>query len=149
MDRALVHDALKRLYGAEANKAADFLYRFGSVKQALLFTELFVPDLVEVSGHVLLRSFKPQGIEGNFLAAVGQSSMPLAELVDSFNWTEIPYLFVAEEGVDEEYQLLAEVVAEAWHGRLKHLFPDRVFEVRVMSPDETGGAVGVGFRQIR
>lgn len=48
----------------------------------------------------------------------------------------------------EEEDALAEVLVQAWRARLKDLLPDRRFVVRVMSPEEAGGTLGLGFEMV-
>lgn len=132
----------------------DYLYAFGNVQDALLYSALFAPELVEVEGCVFLKKFGAQlqggwsEIAAGIRAARETSIEELKRYVDSFNWVEIAYLFADERGSEQEHEVLAQVVAQAWRAWLQDQFPDRRFVVRILSPAETGGVVGVGFEQL-
>lgn len=151
MDRRAIGKALREVHASAGVQPADdveaIMYRCGSVEEALLYTALFVPEFIEVDGSVLL-CLQLDSAE-QFRTAKQKNDVPLAELEESFNWVEIPFLFVDEKSSDEHDRLLAEVVAEAWRGRLKHLFPERRFIVELMLPEKTGTVLSVGFREIR
>jgi hypothetical protein len=40
------------------------------------------------------------------------------------------------------------VLAQAWPARLEDPFPDRLFVVWIMGPEETGGTLGLGFEMV-
>ncbi len=67
----------------------------------------------------------------------------------------MPYLFANKEMFcdddkdEDEDEVLAEFIAEAWRGRLLKLFPERKFIVEVIPPDPTGSVVSVGFKEVR
>jgi hypothetical protein len=61
---------------------------------------------------------------------------------------EVPYLFANRQGSDLEETTLAFAIADAWRARLRGLYPDRQFEVRVLPASETGHVVGVGFVEL-
>src|SRR5690348_9392367 len=117
----------------------DFLFAFGSVRQALLHSLLFAPTFVEVEGHVLLADFlldDPDGLDEiakKIRSSPHEPDLNAVQLVDSCNWVEIPYLFLNSDEASEEDTLLATLVINAWETRLKGLFPQRVFEVRLLS----------------
>src|SRR5262245_16962683 len=129
-------DALRRGYpaaGIEPNDNHwDVLHRCGDSMAALLHSILFVPDFVEVDGSVLL-DWGPADRVDKFRTAVREGSRPLTDIESSFNWLEVPYL-IGPSGrgrtTDREDTVLAEIIAEAWRGRLAHLFPGRHFVVR-------------------
>lgn len=138
-------------WGAEPwDLRSEYLHGFGNVGGALLYSALFVPELIEVGGHVLLRDVGHKGlawgeVAAGVRAARAESPERLKSYVDSFNWVELPCLFSDREGSDEEAHSLAEVLAQAWRARLKDLFPDRRFVVWTKSPEETGHVVELGF----
>jgi hypothetical protein len=149
---------LTRRYGASTGAvpwgSADCLHCFGGSAGALLYAALFVPELVEVEGCVFLKDLgvKPAGgwdeVAAGTRAARAESPERLRRYVDSFNWVELPHLFASRDGSDGEDELLAEVLAQAWRGRLKDLFPDRRFKVRVIPAEETGYALVLGFEMV-
>jgi hypothetical protein len=71
------------------------------------------------------------------------------DAVDSYNWRDVSYVFSnTDSPSDQEIELLAHLMAEAWDARLRALFPERQFVVRVMDPSVTGDGVGVGFSEV-
>ena len=68
---------------------------------------------------------------------------------ESFNYVEVSYLFVKsyETTADDDFYL-AEQLVEMWTVRLKLLFPERNFIVRLCDLEETAGEVGIIFHQI-
>jgi len=141
---------LHRYFSTSADRDLnDFLFEYGNVQSALLYARLFVPEFKLVAGRVILD-------DGNapeaYAKAITESLSGEVD-PDSFNWIEVFYLFAeSDTGIDPHHydddHVLAELIAEAWRGRLLSLFPDRKFVVEVMSPDVTGSVVGVGFREI-
>lgn len=134
----------------------DYLHAFGNVRGALLYSTLFVPELIEVEGCVFLKDigiYPPGGWEevaARIRVARKTSPEALKELVDSCNWVEVPYLFSDRSGSTEEDEALAQVIVQAWRARLKDRFPDRCFAVHVLDSLWTGdpGVVGVGFEEL-
>jgi hypothetical protein len=132
----------------------DFLYGFGSTRGALIYSVLFAPNFVEVDGFIFIDDYSASSPERwdqlatNIREARAKSSDDLAVLVSSYNWLEVPYLFSDHRGADEEDTILARVIADAWRARLRGLYPDRTFEVRVLPPSETGSTIGVGFVEL-
>lgn len=132
----------------------DFLRGLGRMRDALIYSILFAPSFVEVEGLVFLAEMGAQPSEGRttFAARVReareQGAKELAHLLKGYNWVEIPYLFSDNSGTDEDVRILALAIADAWRARLRGLYPVRNFDVRVLPPSETGGAVGVGFAEL-
>src|SRR5437870_4598141 len=122
--------ALRRKFKAQegpvAHSPEDFMHEFGDVVSALLYSVLFVPDFVEVENSVLLR-FGREDQAQKFVEAKNNTKMTLSALESSFNFVEVPYLFSNSDTTDDEAKLLAETIAEAWRGRLKTLYPTRIF----------------------
>jgi hypothetical protein len=133
---------------------SDYLHAFGNVRDALLYSALFTPELVDVEGFVFLKELGvlPQGewpeVTAGIRAARETSLETLKRYIGSFNWVEVPYLFADGRGSDQDGEVLAQVVAQAWRARLQDQFPDRRFIVRILSPAETGSVVGVSFEQL-
>ena len=128
------------------DRRSEYQDGFGSVSGALLHSALFVPELIEVEGFVFLKDVGSKGVgwdevAAGVRAARAESPERLKRYVDSFNWVELPYLSNDRDGFDDEADALAEVLVQAWRGRLKDLFPDRRFAVWIKSPEETGHVV--------
>lgn len=139
-------------YDTHRRAAHDFLHAFGSPQASLLSAVLFVPEFTEVEGVIFLKNLGAQAHSSqefvdSLRKAKELSSQAFKEYVYSFNWIELPYMFSDTSGTDEEYDGLAALVAEAWRARLHYLYPERRFEVRLLSPAETGGVVGVGIEE--
>ena len=132
----------------------DYLHELGSVRDALVCSILFAPNFVEVEGFIFLAELAPtsfgsfEELAASIRVAQGKGGDSLTRLLESCNWLEVPYLFADRQGSDEEVVLLAHVVADAWRHRLRGLYPDRSFDVRVLPPGETGGTIGVGFVEV-
>jgi hypothetical protein len=127
---------------------ADFVYAAGSPIDALLYSRLFWPELLEVDGAVLLRD----GVEDEDDLARVRASVRERGPVETerrFNLRELSDLFgkgLAEIDDDHAEVLLARL-AEMWRGRLQQQFPGRPFTVEVLTADETGGDIGICFHQ--
>src|SRR6266700_2692102 len=144
--------ALRRKFkareGAVAHSPENFMYEFGDVVSALLYSALFVPDFLEVDNSVLI-NFGRADQAHKFVEAKKKSKMTLSALESSFNFVEVPYLFSNRDSTDDEDKLLSETIAEAWRGRLKTLYPTRTFVVSPIGPNSTGSIVGVHFFELR
>ncbi|WJK40037.1 hypothetical protein O7608_27020 [Solwaraspora sp. WMMA2056] len=122
----------------------------GDVFQALSFSWLFWPKLLELHGAVFL------ALSGNDQAEISaRLSMPLAgdsvdwppmkwsEAVDSYNWFEVDQLFLRWRGprefVADAEKELAEILVQTWRARLGGSYPDREFSVTLALADESAG----------
>ncbi|MEP0707177.1 MAG: hypothetical protein ABJL17_00990 [Parvibaculum sp.] len=129
--------------GTVPHDAFDYIHEFGRAVMALLHSPLFLPDFAEVEGRVVVTSRFPR-VDGHQPPDAGNP-----DLLGDGAWTEVGYLFADRSSSDEEDRMLAELMAEAWRGRLAYLFPGRKFVVRVLEPEETGDSIGVEFEEIR
>ena len=145
---AALRRKFKAIEGAVAHSPEDFMHEFGDVVSALLYSVLFVPDFIEVEHSVLL-TFGREDQAQKFVKAKNNTKMTLSALESSFNFVEVPYLFSNRDSTDDEDKLLSETIAEAWRGRLKTLYPTRVFVVSPIGPEITGSVVGVHFFELR
>ena len=149
---------LRSAYSAGSDLAnwdrGDFLHERGSTLGALTYSVLFAPAFVEIEGFVFITNLTPEpagGLEeiaAQLRAARAKSDEDLRNLLASYNWMEVPYLFANNRGSDPEVSTLARAIADAWRARLRGLYPDRHFEVRVLPASETGHVVGVGFVEL-
>jgi hypothetical protein len=83
---------------ARASGLEGFTRTYGNVRDALLYAPLFVPQFLQIDGHVFLKDFGVK-IEGGWAAVAegirqteASSPAALKSYVDSFNWVELPYL---------------------------------------------------------
>ncbi|TVQ83094.1 MAG: hypothetical protein EA357_07060 [Micavibrio sp.] len=130
----------------------DWLYAAGKASEALLYSTLFMPELVEVDGSVLLAwSILDKSSKKRFLDNLDAGIESREVLEASFNFIEVGYLFNPQgrDTSDAEDELLAELLGNAWAGWLKLSYPERSFKVEVLSADITGSTVGVHFFEQR
>jgi len=113
----------------------EIMRDYGFGRQALLHASLFVPELVEVDGSVFITKFYPD-VDEVYRELIRKYGDNLQELEESVNHAEIHYLFHNRRTTDEETDLLAEFVAEAWRGRLAGQFPGRTFNVYIDEPED-------------
>jgi len=156
-DQRVLVDLLRRSCTDGADRkgwdAADFLHEYGSARAALVHAALFMPRFIKIEGEVFFEDLgvRPQGGLDDWAERVrqlkAQSPEALALFVNSCNWLELPYLFRGSSGTEQAYRLLAHLLAEAWSTRLRSLFPDRTFRVRVIEAEETGSVTGIGFEK--
>lgn len=139
----LVEALRARLYpdgDTEGFGSEDFLYAFGCALEALMYSRLFWPEFVEVKDMVFLKESMEdeddlRRLEQAFSAYKGDRN----KTEQSFNFVEYENLFSGRRGIgftDEEAAFLMKILAEMWNARLKQLFPDRRFVVRLLNPNE-------------
>lgn len=130
----------------------DWLYSMGKASEALLYSILFMPELLIVESSVLLAwSASQKSEKERFLELLADGSKDIQTLEASFNFIEVGYLFddAGRDMSDEEDELLANLICNAWSGWLKASFPEREFQVEVLSEEDTGSTVGVHFFEVR
>ncbi len=142
-------EGLRRHYpateGVVRHNLTAFMHEFGGVSGALLYGRLFVPEFQVIAGRVILDDgYVPKA----YLKAISESITGPVD-PDSFNCVEVYYMFSnRDQCEDGEDDILAELIAEAWRGRLLMLFPERKFVVEIIPPDDNGSVATVGFREI-
>jgi hypothetical protein len=152
-EREIIADL--RLHYADDEKddfdLPDLIWRHGSAIEAIMYSRLFWPEVSETLGCVLLKERIDTEETKTRLSKALSDKMDLSELEESFNLVELPSDMFArtEDATDEQVGHLAECLAAMWRARLQLVYPDRGFVVRVLSPDETGGEVGITFSQKR
>jgi hypothetical protein len=129
----------------------DIINQFGDMVSALLYSTIFFPEFVEVSGSVFLKDRAPGADE-----SLESDHLTIAEVEASYNSIEVVYLFtnrnilLNEADYSEAAEIkLAGIIADAWADRLKRLYPSRVFKVSVLTPEESGSDYSVEFYEIR
>jgi hypothetical protein len=129
-------------------KPLDFIYAEGSPVDALLYSSLFWPELLEVDGAILLRVTVEDDEDLARIRAVVRERGPV-ETERRFNLWEFSDLFgngLADIG-DEEAELLMTRLVEMWRFRLLAQFPQRRFALEVLAPEDTGGDIAILFYQ--
>ena len=109
----------------------------------MLAYRLFFPQFEVVEGEPVLGPLSDEQRKAVRTAAAAPNKQ---ELLASFRWVEVPYLFAARTLVEEHDQLLAELMVAAWHAALGQQFPDRRWKVELIPPSITGSVVGLTFR---
>lgn len=151
-EERLIADLLARYReDGVARGPLDFVYRYGSVLDALLYSCLLWPRFVEIDSMV----FVVGRLRGRNVPDLTRLHDALARfqeasrVEESFNLFEIPSdLFEnVQDTTDEQVYWLAERLAEMWRAKLTLDFPGRRFTVKVLSPEETGGEIGITFYQ--
>jgi hypothetical protein len=131
--------------------AVDLIWRHGSVIEAIMYSKLFWPEVTETLGFVLLKDRIDTEEAKTRLSKAISEKMDLSELEESFNLIELPsdVFSRTEDATDEQVEHLAACLVEMWQAKLQLAYPNRAFLVRVLSPNETGGDVGITFCQER
>jgi hypothetical protein len=117
---------------------------------ALLLSDLFWPDFVEIKGMVFLAStFEDESDMHLLTVAEAKYRGNKEKIEESFNLIEVPSIFGCRMSdlEDDEYILFANMLASMWEARLKQEFNDKVFTVRILSSEETGGEIAILFKQ--
>jgi hypothetical protein len=130
---------------------ADFIWRHGSAIEAIMYSRLFWPEVSETLGCVVLKGSIDTEEARTRLSKAISKTMDLSDIEESFNLVEIPSdVFSRREDItDEQVEHLARCLVEMWRAKLQLAYPNRAFVVRVLSPNETGGEVGITFCQKR
>lgn len=125
---------------AEPDSPSAYYTSEGDLLQALMYSDLFWPPCFIVDGAVFLAvgattpQWVQEGLERRALMSASERGS-WSTFVDSFNWFEVSHLFGRIRGpqdqMDDALDLLASILQEAWSARLKQLFPERTFEVRI------------------
>jgi hypothetical protein len=150
MDDQLI-ERLKALYPTRDTTGFnyfDLLHAEGSPLQALFYGRLFWPEFVEYDGMVFLReTVEDDTDERRIQEALVRYDHDRKRVEQSFNVVEVPSLFGRKmaESTDDDDRALASMLAVTWHQRLVTQYPGRAFDVRVLSPEESGGEIAIVF----
>ena len=127
----------------------DVLFQVGDLVEILLYGSIFVPDLLEVEGSVILKN-NIHDAERKFSEGRKKLDWPLEKRETSFNLVEVVYIFASDTTYSEGAEIkLTNLIAEAWRGRLKLLYPSRTFQVNVLTPEEVRSIWGLEFYEVR
>lgn len=140
-------DALKHLFAVYDSEGgfthpAEYTRAAGSPAGGLLYAAVFLPDFIEIDGMIFLdRGWPLVEYTDEVLGFLGRSGGDRRETEWMLNLTGVGGLFRPGEfgkgpfitTADEDW-LLAQLLAEAWRGRLQRLHPGRAFVVEVVDP---------------
>ncbi|WP_107059306.1 hypothetical protein [Streptomyces sp. NRRL F-5126] len=145
-EKAKVGEILQRAYpDVGSADPVSYVSELGDSVQALVYSRLFWPKLVEIEGAVFVALW---GDDREYIddrlrtPAASNSWAPMAweEVVDSFNTFEVAHIFRQNRGsadlVESADRELALVLVSAWGARLGIAYPQRRFEVRYVEADE-------------
>ncbi|MBB4963431.1 hypothetical protein [Saccharothrix violaceirubra] len=135
-------------WDVETDHPAAYVSETGDAVQALMYSYLIWPALIERHGAVFL------ALDGNesedFAERMGRPTpfvhpdwpaLSWVDYVASFNFYEVPHLFRMLRGPAEVYdpshEALGVVLREAWAARLAAAYPDRRFAVDLLENDGT------------
>ncbi|MHB8968798.1 MAG: hypothetical protein ACYC5A_11035 [Thermoleophilia bacterium] len=147
--------SILRKYYPKANSdfsIPDYMHAFGRASEVLLYVKLFMPELVEINDSVLLAwNMEDPDMINRFKYQIEASGSNRQRVEASFNLVEVGYLFDASgrDTSDDEDEKIAHLLADAWRGHIKLLYPNRNIQVEVLSPEQTGSTVGLHFFEIR
>ena len=149
-EEALIRTLQRRFSDRDTTgfRLRDFIYAEGSPVDALLYSSLFWPELLEVDGAILLRATVEDDDGLARIRAVVRERGPV-ETERRFNLWDFSDLFgngLADIN-DDEAELLMTRLAEMWRCRLHAQFPDRRFALEVLTPEDTGGDIAILFYQ--
>ncbi len=146
--------ALRSRFSDDLNEnfdVLDFVWRHGSVVEALMYARLFWPELAEIEGMVIVKDRIDTGeSRARLRDAIGKMRDSSA-VEESFNLHELPddLFSKTQDATDEQVDFLAERLQEMWRARLQSLYPNKHFVVKILPPAETGYSVGITFYQER
>lgn len=144
-----LQQALSRYFEDRGNFGPeDFLHAYGDPRQALLAFRVFWPELTFVREHVVLSTFvDTDDAMAKLIQSLERKDAPVQEVLSGYRWEEVDHMFSASTIVDDDYRVLAELMARTWLGALYQFAPAARWATWVMPPQETGGAWGVSFRE--
>jgi len=127
----------------------DFVGSLGCISDALLYSKLFLPDLIEIEGMVLLKDFVedaggPESVR-QLLAEGGGDPTTLEKRVNCLQ-INLSFPVRRPQDIAGDDHLLARELATSWTLILQKNYPDRRFMAQVLDED---GEASVYFYQIR
>lgn len=138
------------------DSSTSFYGEVADLYTALALADLFWPACLEVHDAVFLavgansQEWVEEGV-GRVLQRPIAERRSWSEIVDSFNWFEVPYLFGVHrdpaELRGEAAHLLAGTLRQSWSARLRELYPSRTFDVSIEQPTKDE-ALSVSVRQM-
>lgn len=119
------------------------MHTFADPKQVILAWSVYFPDFEVVEGDVVLGPLTPQQKE-ELTAIPADERTP--EVLSSFRWCEVPYQFSDRGSTNAAHDHhMAMLMANSWLLQLENQFPHQSWRTHVLSPEQTGSVVGVGF----
>jgi hypothetical protein len=152
MNNSSLIEHLKEFYSEQDNRnfnVLDFVGAYGSPLLALAYAKLFWADFVEFKEMIFLSdNLSDDGKEK--IEELLNNDYKNQVIEKSFNLIEVPSdIFGKNAGdtYDEEDYQLAKILKQIWTCKLEIDFPTKEFQIEILSPEETGGEVGIIFFQ--
>ena len=148
-------DVAKRCYpNSDADfRDVDYLHCHGRTRDAIFYSMLLIPEFLVIEDSVILKHrVNDRESVSRFLAYLLREDATQSDAEASFNIVDVAYIFGAEredEVSEDEIDLLARIIRDAWDAWLHHLFPERRFVVEYIPAEENGDEVAVTFYQDR
>ncbi|GHF14826.1 hypothetical protein E5082_01905 [Streptomyces griseoluteus] len=146
-DDAVAGRILQQLYPeVGSSDPVAYVSELGDSVQALVYSRLFWPKLVEIEGAVFVALWgdDEEYISARLRTPAASSNwapMSWPQAVDSFNKFEVAHIFRqnrgSEEVVEDANRELASILVQVWKARLATSYPERKFSVRFVDGDET------------
>ena len=152
MENSLLIEHLKEFYSKEDTRnfnVLNFVGAYGSPLLALAYAKLFWADFVEFKEMIFLADNLSEDAKEK-IEELLDNNYKNKEIEKSFNLIEVPSgIFGKNAGdtYDEEDYQLAEILKQIWACKLEIDFPTKEFQIEVLSPEDTGGEVGIAFFQ--
>lgn len=119
---------LKIVRDSKSEQFSFFDYIYSASKgpeEALLYSKLFWPDLVDVNGYVFLSENYDRDYFDEVVSEYGESKVE-----ETINTTYLYNLVGGKtEYENEVWEALGNVLCETWRQRAQYLFPERSFAV--------------------
>lgn len=122
----------------------DLYHKFGSPLEALWYSELLFPSLVEYRGMVFRRFVLESPSDRASVDAMLVEARVPGEIEQRMNLFEVEFAFYARsrDQLDTEgYYMLAERIARGWRSKILQDFPLRDYVVSVASDESSGVTV--------
>lgn len=155
LDDGLIAELTKKYSDQDTTNfgVLDFISAFGSPLDALAYCRLFRPRFVELEGMVFRQEcLEDDEDQKSVLGTLQRFGGDKVRTERSFNLVEVPsglFSRQAGESSNEADQELARQLVELWSFSLARAFPDRSYIVETVTPEETGGEIGVVFYRDR
>lgn len=149
-------EIFRQVFGLDSKKSSfqseDYLHAMGAAKAAILYSALFQPEFICIEDSILLAwNVRDEVDRDRFRMCLQEKKYSLEETEASFNFVEIGYIFGPQgrDTNDIEDELLAEIINSAWEAWLAYCYPERKFNVSILTPEVTGSTVAIQFNQVR
>jgi hypothetical protein len=146
-------EELSRLFQLrdDASNIAEetMIHLFGNAQHALLYADLFLPELAEVDGIIFLKANVESSSAKEKIAKMKEDGLSEREIARSFNLFEVAHAFADASSSEKVDELLAHAIRDAWSTNLKAKYPSRSFNVEILPFERTGDVGTLTFYEYR